>query len=83
MRIGDVVVPREQGRFLHAGGCAYTHAIIGCVDPFVLVSECGDMVWSCTWEPQDVLVLCQSHPDITKRVLDRLTRTHEHLLGSR
>lgn len=83
MRVGDVVVPDREsvirGKFFHCGSGAYTHAVIGSVEPFVLVSSGGDMVWSCTWEPHEVIVLCQASEDIVLRVRERLERTKEHL----
>jgi hypothetical protein len=82
MRVGDVVVPtfesQQRGHVLACGCGLYTHAIVGSVNPFVLVSEAGDMVWSCIWTPDDVTCLCQAHPEIVRRVLERLERTGEH-----
>lgn len=47
MQIGDIVVhtkgPYSGGLFCGSG--TYTHAIIVNLDPFVLVSEEGDMLW--------------------------------------
>ena len=82
MRVGDVVVPTfrslQRGHVFACGSGRYTHAIVGSVDPFVLVSEAGDMVWSKTWDPGDVTALCQAHPEIVQRVRKRLERTGEH-----
>jgi len=81
-QIGQVVVPNRasvvEGRFLHSGSSVYSHAIVGSVDPFVLVSSEGDMVWSCTWEPHQLEFLCQASAEVTMRVMKRLDKTKEH-----
>lgn len=80
MKIGDVVVPsRITEKVLHCGSGVYTHAIVGSVDPFVLVSSSGDMVWTETWNPQDVVPLCQASEDVQATVQRRLAATHQHL----
>lgn len=83
MQVGDVVVPsvasRRNGRSFHCGTGYYSHAIVGCLDPFVLVSSSGDMVWSKTWHKEEVTALCQASADIIQIVEARLERTGEHL----
>lgn len=68
MKIGDVAVPNRQsvidGRLLHCGSGIYSHAIVGSVEPFVLVSSTGDMVWTCTWHPTQLDFLCQASEEI-------------------
>lgn len=75
-QVGDVCVPsqhsRQIGKFLHCGSGRYSHAIVGSVDPFIIVSESGDMVWSCTWEPHELEFLCQASAKIVKTVKKRL-----------
>ncbi len=45
--VGDVMVSRP-GRDPLVSGCEfYTHAICVSLDPFVLVSQEGDMMWTC------------------------------------
>ena len=72
MKIGDVVVhvdgPQRGG--LACGSGYYTHAICVSVEPFVLVSEEGDMMWSCL-TPSNYVGLCQAHPDASKNAFDR------------
>ena len=76
MQIGDVAVPNRksisQGKFLHCGSGVYSHAIVGSVEPFMLVSDTGDMVWSCTWNPEDMEFLCQASKEIINVVKKRL-----------
>lgn len=76
MNIGDVAVPNREsvieGRFLHCGSGRYTHAIVGSVEPFILVSDSGDMVWSCTWKPEQLTFLCQASAKVIANVKRRL-----------
>lgn len=44
MNIGDVVTA-VPGFYLRCGSGVYTHAVVVSLDPFVLVSESGDMMW--------------------------------------
>ena len=82
MKIGDVAISRidQEGRMVNPlrSGCSYyTHAIVASVDPFILISEEGDMKWSATVAPSDFIFLCQAHPDITGVVLERLKSDEE------
>ncbi len=71
MKVGDVVVHRRERNGLHCGSGIYTHAIVASMEPFVLVSEEGDMKWTCTIEPDDVVALCQAHPKIVEVAIKR------------
>ena len=72
MKIGDVVVPEPRSGYVLRSGCSwYTHAIVVSLDPFVLVSEWGDMLWRATVRPDLFIALCQAHPEITARALER------------
>ena len=48
-KVGDVVAPRKaascRGPVLYCGSGTYSSAVVGNVEPFVLVSKTGDMVW--------------------------------------
>ena len=73
MKIGDVVIPARDDVVLACGSGRYTHAIVASVDPFVLVSECGDMLWRFTPDAlQDFIALCEAHPRITNVATKRL-----------
>lgn len=82
MQVGDVAVPNREslidGRFLHCGSGRYSHAIVGCVEPFVLVSSTGDMVWTTTWKPEQLEFLCQASDEVKEIVQKRLDATKEH-----
>jgi predicted lipase len=72
MKVGDVVVPaRGQGTMFACGCGTYQCAIVANVDPFALVSVEGDMLWTKTIRPHDVVSLCQAAPDITERAVRR------------
>ncbi len=79
MQVGDVVIPRRGhvtefgGEFvLHCGSGVYSHAIVASVEPFVLVSESGDMKWTATIKPEFFTPLCRASKEIVDRVLKRL-----------
>ena len=86
MQFGDVVVPTRdciaEGHDFHCGTGMYTHAIVGVVDPLVLVSSDGDMMWSTTWQSQQVQVLCQASEEIKTIVKNRLLREGRVASGS-
>lgn len=71
MKIGDVVIPDSFTHTLHCGSGRYTHAIVVSLEPFALVSEWGDMLWTATVEPQHFIALCRAHPDIVAVAMKR------------
>jgi hypothetical protein len=72
MKVNDVVIPKDP-LYPFVSGCGYyTHAIIASMDPFVIISERGDMLWRATVTPDSVIALCQAHPDIVQVVQERL-----------
>jgi hypothetical protein len=75
MHVGDVCV--AQGDFVLACGSGrYSHAICVSVDPLVLVSEQGDMLWNTTVNHCNVRPLCEAHPRIVKVALERFNSGH-------
>lgn len=70
MNVGDVVVAVGSFR-LACGSGIYSHAIVVQVEPLVLVSEHGDMLWSATVSHYNVQPLCQAHPDIVAVAMKR------------
>jgi len=72
MKVGDVVVPtRQSHKVLHCGSGMYSHAIVASLEPFVLVSEDGSMLWRTTWQPHEVEALCQASKEIQEVVEKR------------
>lgn len=75
MKTGDVVVAVPPF-VLACGSGRYTHAIVESIEPLILVSEEGDMLWRSTIEPGCIRALCQAHPRIVQVALDRLNREY-------
>jgi len=76
MKVGDVVIAKNREDSLHCSHYIYTHAIVASTNPFILVSELGDMLWSKV-DSNDYIPLCQVHPKIRKTVLKRFKRDHD------
>jgi hypothetical protein len=72
MKVNDVVIAKPH-TVLRCGSSVYTHAICLQVDPMVLVSEEGDMVW-CKMMRYDVLALCEASPKAREKAFDRFQR---------
>ena len=73
MNIGDVVIP--IGDVVLACGCGrYDCAIVASIEPFALVSVQGDMLWTCTVKPTDVIPLCQASESIIQRAVNRFEK---------
>lgn len=72
MKAGDVVVhvdgPMSGG--LACGSGVYTHAFVVSVEPFVLVSAEGDMMWE-RQKPTSFVALCQAHPNASRLAFNR------------
>ena len=80
MKIGDVVVPAHNAAelaghrytfVLHCGSGMYSHAIVASLEPFALVSESGDMLWTATVKPEYFTALCQADVAIRTRAIKR------------
>lgn len=71
MKKGDIVLAAANKDPLHCGSSVYPFAICVSVDPFVLVSSSGDMLWS-NKDPNSVYSLhCRVHPDDAKAAFAR------------
>lgn len=75
MNLGDVMVPRDGpfSGYLACGSGIYTHAILVSIDPFVMVSEQGDMLWSCA-KQENYVALCQASIEARERAFARYTK---------
>lgn len=80
--VGDVVIPRADtyevaGEWitfqLHCATQRYSHAIVASLEPFVLVSDSGDMTWTQV-KPEYFQRLCQAHASIKERAVQRYRR---------
>jgi len=69
----DIAIPRPD-HIIHCGSGTYTHAIVASVEPFILVSEHGDMLWQGE-EEYDFYYIGECHPRVWKAVKKRIKRT--------
>tara|TARA_R110000772_G_scaffold79172_3_gene169503 strand:- start:2674 stop:2961 length:288 start_codon:yes stop_codon:yes gene_type:complete len=54
IKVGSIVKPTtESGEILRCGMGMYDFAIVISVNPFILVSDCTTMMWSCTVNIED------------------------------
>ncbi len=75
MKVGDVVINREgpwsnKGAALRSGAEHYTHAICVSVEPFAMVSQEGDMLWT-QQDPENLLALCEASPAAAEKAMAR------------
>ena len=73
MKVGDIVISKDRGvtsNVLHSGANFYTCAIVACLNPFILISEEGDMVWTHI-DSNDIQVLCQASDEIVVACLEK------------
>jgi uncharacterized protein (TIGR02996 family) len=54
LKRGDRVEPAGPGNALACGSGLYSQAVVVSLNPFALVSEAGDMLWTATQSPQTV-----------------------------
>lgn len=74
MKVRDIVVP-INGQVLVSGCEQYSCAIVASLDPFVLISEEGDMKWSATVEKKNFVSHGKAPKEIWKNVKKRIKRT--------
>ncbi len=70
MKIGDIVVPKTNEPLLYCGTGIYKCAIVANLDPFVLVSMEGDMLWG-DINKDDVEALGKAYPQNKKIAIKR------------
>lgn len=68
------VVCRIDGQLLHSGAGAYQSAVVVSVDPFVLVSLGGDMLWNATVERRHFCPLRKATTDEAQAAFGRWER---------
>jgi len=72
MKIGDILVKNDG--YLTSGCFVYTHAILVSLSPFVMVSEGGDMLWSCE-KPKNFHVIGVGSEEETRAAFARWDRS--------
>lgn len=73
LQVGSIVQPHD-GTFFRSGSGNYTDAIVCSMDPFVLVSRPGDMLWSTTVSPHQVHVQGKATADEMEAPTARFTK---------
>jgi hypothetical protein len=68
--VGSYVVPSDD-HYFHSGSGAYIGAIVISLDPFIMVSEHGDMRWS-QIRPENVKVVARVTDYVLNRCMKRL-----------
>ncbi len=63
---------------LHCGSGIYKDAVVVSTDPFILISQCGDMQWSCR-DPEDFRVVGTASKEARIEVNARIDRTSPEL----
>lgn len=71
IQVGDIV-RRKDGRELRSGCCAYGAAIVISREPFILVSQDADMMWSSTVDARDFFTTGKATPEQLVRAAQRL-----------
>ena len=67
--VGDIVKPTEASGFTLASGCGwYSHAIVLSVEPFALVSEESDMLWTATVKLESFEKIGEASPKLMEKV---------------
>lgn len=69
---GDMVVPTD-GNWLRSGAQAYDFAIVASLEPFIIVSEQGDMLWS-TRLPENFSPIGRASQPMMDAIKDRFER---------
>ena len=80
-QIGDIVLPQGTTQLRSGCGC-YPRAIVVLADPLILVSDCGDMKWSCDNDTKDLVkvgtVSKSSLRKLQRRLYDGLPKWVNH-----
>jgi hypothetical protein len=77
MDIGSLAAPKNPRNALACGCGVYDRAVVVSLQPFVLISEEGDMRWSATVAAADFEKVGDAGPQAARNVLDRLGRDPE------
>lgn len=80
MKIGDVVVSVEgpNSRALCCGPRTYTHAICVSVEPLIVVSEDGSMLWRYL-DRNELVALCQASPEASRIAFEKFEKNKDRI----
>ena len=73
MNIRDIVTP-INGEILRSGSSGYDCAVVASLNPFILISEEGDMMWTATVKKENFVSHGQAPKPIWKNVKNRMKR---------
>lgn len=71
MEVGALAI-RKDGGMMRSGAQAYAGGVVAQVEPFILISEGADMLWSATVKREDFVPIGTADEDTMKRVNARL-----------
>lgn len=74
MKVGDFVIAKSEAHPLRSGAEWYPRAVVVSLEPFALVSEGGDMMWTCTMKPEDVYASGPAPWSVIRVAMDRYYR---------
>lgn len=72
--VGSYVTYKPGRGVLHCGSGTYARAVVASMDPFVLVSKSGDMLWRSTVKAEDFAWEGEAERFVLLAVLDRFKR---------
>lgn len=74
MKVGDILVDKDNIGRLCCGSGIYPYAICVSIEPFAMVSEEGDMLWRCQESHNFTSRGPAPDPEICKAAFDRYER---------
>jgi len=77
MEVGSLVAHADPSRHLRCASAVYDRAVVASTQPFVLVSEEGDMRWCATVGAEAFREVGTASPRAAANVLDRIARDAE------
>lgn len=76
LSVGDRVVPAGSAGQLRSGSSSYGAAVVGCLNPFLLVSSASDMLWS-TEKPDSYDSSGRAPAEVINAIQRRLPPEHQ------
>lgn len=70
----------ESGCHLRSGAQAYDHAVVACVDPLILISHHGDMLWRNTVQPKFLHRIGKLETVVPVGLAKRMASEFHHML---
>lgn len=77
MHVGNTVIPKPGCSPLRSGCERYSYAVVASLDPFILVSPDGSMLWATTYDATSVELRGQATERESRRAQRRMHREYE------